>query len=578
MRNKKIMCLALALTMLFQPAETSTMTSAASTTDQIETLPEDPGAYRLGQNDYSFSTYDSSSNNTSDGVYDFSKRLTSKKASQSVSPFTNKTYTHADAFDGMNIYNGVDVSYYNTSMDWVKAKAAGIDFAIIRVGYRGYGSTGKLCADSKFEEHITGAIAAGIKVGIYYFTEAISEAEAIEEANYAIAQANKYDVTMPIVIDWEYPPVNTAAADKYAGGRMYDAHQTKEQTTANVKAFCDTVITAGYTPMIYANRSDLLTKMDGMTLGESYPVWYARYNTQASTTSLPYEGKYVMWQYSSDGVIDGSSKGRDDVNFWYTKGTIDNPGFTCTGSSITATKKEPTSLNEPEDVATTTYSKKIKLSWGQVSNAGGYQIYRKDSYNGSFKKIKTITSGTTTRYTSSGLSKNHEYYYKVRAYVKTSAGTIYSDYATLTAATSSKKQAAIAKKALKLRKTPAKKGKKLITVKAGTSMTYSGVTYLKNGKKFLHVQYVTTRKIYDGYLPTTASLKKYTCGTSTAESLNLRKTAGVTGKLLAKIPNGTVLAIMGSKKVKGTTWYKTVYSGKKGKNYTGYVASNYIDK
>ena len=84
------------------------------------------------------------------------KYLSYKGSSQSVSPLTNSTYTHADAFDGMYIFNGIDVSYHNGTIDWNAVAATGIDYAILRVGYRGYGSTGNLCADVKFDEYIQG--------------------------------------------------------------------------------------------------------------------------------------------------------------------------------------------------------------------------------------------------------------------------------------------------------------------------------------------------------------------------------------------------------------------------------------
>lgn len=490
----------------------------------------------------------------------------------SVSPFTGTTYTHSSVFEGMNIYHGIDVSKHQGEIDWTKVKAAGVDFAIVRMGYRGY-ANGSLATDMRFKENVQNALDAGLKVGVYFFTEAISVDEAIAEAQYVINAISSYNITMPVAIDWES---NAAASD---GGRKITAGLTKEQNTIICSAFCDIVKSSGYTPMVYANKSDFTNRLDGATLAQKYELWLARYNNIAE-----FDNPYTFWQYSAGsatnkGSVDGIS-GNVDLNFWYTSGTIDNPTFThsATNSAITPTptpKPEDATVGDVENLTVSSAAKSITLSWDQAEDATGYEIRRKDTYNGSYKKVKTIKEGETTSWKNTKLSKKHEYYYKVRAYRETADEKIYSDYVKLTAATKPSDQIAIAQKTLKLTKKPAKNGKKLITVSKGTSLHYLGQTYLKNGKKFLHVQYITTNQIYDGYLPVKSSLKYYTRGTTTAQ-LNLRKAAGINGKLLTSIPKNTPIAIMGKKKVKGTIWYKTSYSGVKGMIYNGYVSSDYV--
>lgn len=499
------------------------------------------------------------------------RRSSLKKGSTSVSPFTGATYTHADAFDGMNIFHGIDVSYHQGTIDWTKVKAAGIDFAIIRMGYRGY-SAGTLYTDTKFTQNMQGAIAAGLKVGVYFFTEAVSTDEAIAEANYVANAISSYNITMPVAIDWES---NAAASD---GGRKITAGLTKAQNTIICSTFCDVIKTYGYTPMVYANKSDFTNRLDGAALGEKYEIWLARYNTKAD-----YNNTYTFWQYSAGsaankGSVDGIS-GNVDLNFWYTSGTVENPSFThgASSSAIATPEPEPDEVDDVTQLSASSASKSITLSWRKVKGATGYEISRKDAYNGSYKKVKTISDGETVCWKNSGLSKKHEYYYRVRAYIKISSGNIYSSYSTITAATKPSSQVGIAKKALTLTKKPAKNSGKLVKVPAGSSLEYAGLTYLKNGKKFLHVRFFTATKIYDGYLPANTSLKYYPQGNTTAR-LNLRKTPGTTGKLLTSIPKDTPLAVLGSKKVAGITWYKTSYSGKKGKIYNGYVSSSYIKK
>lgn len=558
-----------------QKSKTST-NEQTNSTEQATSLPEqmkeDPEAYCQGNASEiralqsSSSTEETSQENSLSSI---TRQSSLKKGSTSVSPFTGATYTHADAFDGMNIYHGIDVSYHQGSIDWAKVKAAGVDFAIIRMGYRGY-SAGTLYTDIKFTENMQGAIDAGLKVGVYFFTEAITTDEAVAEAQYVANAISSYNITMPVAIDWES---NAAASN---GGRKIAAGLTKSQNTIICTAFCDVIKSYGYTPMVYANKSDFTNLLDGAALGEKYEIWLARYNTQAG-----YDNPYTFWQYSAGsatnkGTVNGIT-GNVDLNFWYTSGTIDDPTFTHSATGGAVSSPEPDTVDNVKNLSSVSASKSISLTWNKVKNATGYEIYRKDTYNGSYKKVKTITDGNTTSWKNTGLSKKHEYYYKVRAYIKVSDGNIYSGYSQITAATKPSSQVGIAKKSLKLTKTPSKNGKKLITVSTGTPLEYVGQAHLKNGKKFLHVRYITTSKTYDGYLPTNASLKYYPQGTTTA-LLNLRKTAGIKGKLLASIPKSTPLAIMGSKKVAGITWYKTTFSTKKGKIYTGYVSGSYIKK
>ena len=133
---------------------------------------------------------------------------------------------------------GVDVSYYQGEIDWEKVKASGIEFAIIRLGYRGYGEEGKLAEDKMAYQNIEGALEAGLKVGIYFFSQAITVEEAVEEAEFVLKRIEKYDITMPIVYDWEYisEEARTAKMDRRTLTECY-------------KAFCEKITEAGYTPM-----------------------------------------------------------------------------------------------------------------------------------------------------------------------------------------------------------------------------------------------------------------------------------------------------------------------------------------
>lgn len=211
---------------------------------------------------------------------------------------------------------GIDVSTYQGTIDWKKVKENGVDFAMVRAGIRGYGISsdgidGKLVQDARYTENMNGAISNNIEVGVYFFTQAINEQEAIEEANFTLSLIKKYKITYPIAIDTEESshPNKLGRADKL----------TVEQRTKVVKAFCETIEKAGYEPMIYANKWWLKDNLD-MSKLSSYSIWLAHYTgaTQDDPLAKPsdYEGKYIMWQYTDKGTVDGII-GNVDMNVGY---------------------------------------------------------------------------------------------------------------------------------------------------------------------------------------------------------------------------------------------------------------------
>ena len=193
---------------------------------------------------------------------------------------------------------GIDVSKWNGTIDWNAVANAGIDFAIIRVGYRGY-SAGTLVEDPYFKQNIAGATKAGIKVGIYFFTQAITEAEAVEEASMAISLVAGYQLQLPIYFDTEDVDGN-GRADK----------MSVVARTSITKAFCETVKNAGYVPGVYASTSWYNNQLNASELA-GYDIWVAHYANVCG-----FKGRYHMWQYTSSGSVPGI-KGRVDVNIRY---------------------------------------------------------------------------------------------------------------------------------------------------------------------------------------------------------------------------------------------------------------------
>lgn len=204
------------------------------------------------------------------------------------------------AEDGSTVTSkmGIDVSSFQKEIDWKKVKEAGVDFAIIRCAFRGYGS-GKIVDDPYFYKNIEGALANDIEVGVYFFTEAINIEEAVEEAEYTLDMIKDYNVTCPVVIDIE------AVSDEARTDEMTGAERTD-----CVIAFCDRIAQEGYTPMIYANTRYFIKTLEISRL-EAYEKWFALYD---DTLYFPYE--ISLWQYSASGTIDGIKGAVDlDISF-----------------------------------------------------------------------------------------------------------------------------------------------------------------------------------------------------------------------------------------------------------------------
>ena len=190
---------------------------------------------------------------------------------------------------------GIDVSKWNGSIDWNKVKNSGINYVIIRCGYRG-STTGALIEDPTFRKNIKGATAAGLKVGIYFFTQATNEVEAVEEASMTLSLISGYKISYPVFLDVEG-----------SGGRG-DAIDAATRTKV-INAYCQTIRNSGYTPGVYANKTWLEKRFSPSAI--SAKIWLAQYATKPS-----YGGGYQMWQYTSKGKVNGIG-GNVDMNLSY---------------------------------------------------------------------------------------------------------------------------------------------------------------------------------------------------------------------------------------------------------------------
>lgn len=205
---------------------------------------------------------------------------------------------HTEQLNPENASFGIDVSKWQGEINWAEVAAGGVEFVIIRCGYRG-SSSGCLVVDPYFIENIEGAKAAGLDVGVYFFTQAVNEVEAVEEASMVVSLCENYDLDYPVFIDTEG-----------AGGNGRADGLDAETRTRVCEAFCETVQSAGYHAGVYASRNWYYNQLEDERLS-TYVLWVAEYREEPL-----YTGNYSLWQYTSSGSVSGINT-RVDLNISY---------------------------------------------------------------------------------------------------------------------------------------------------------------------------------------------------------------------------------------------------------------------
>lgn len=212
------------------------------------------------------------------------------------SAYSPENFTYDGAFltcDAGDFLVGIDVSHHQKEIDWTAVKNAGVDFVMVRLGYRALAESGELYEDRYVYQNLQGARDAGLLVGAYFYSQAVSTDEAVEEALYALTILNGFSLDLPLAFDWEMEKRN--------------AQVSRRTATACAYAFCNAVEQAGYEPMIYFNTHQALELVDMSYLTE-YPWWLAKYNTEGTFVC-----RFDMWQYSCTGSVDGIN-GNVDLN------------------------------------------------------------------------------------------------------------------------------------------------------------------------------------------------------------------------------------------------------------------------
>ena len=501
------------------------------------------------------------------------------------------------------IEKGIDVSKWNGSINWKSVKASGIDYVIIRAGY------GTSTVDTQFKTYIEGAINAGLKIGVYWFSYATSPEKAVIEAQKCLETISPYknSISYPVFFDYEYDSVNYA--------KKNGINVTKDLATNMANSFINTVKSQGYSTGIYTNK-DFSSTYFTNDLINSNNLWVAQYNS-TNTFGKPYS----MWQYSEKGSVPGIS-GYVDLNYTFlntfgsNSASADIPSSSVekgvasvnlnfrngpsTSSSVITTIPMNTSFDVIDKSISGWYKIEYKGVTGYVSsayvalNSGNIEddnvekpstsseegittanVNFRNSASTSSSIIATIPKDTTIKI----LDKSTSGWYKIE--YKGVTGYVSSEYVTLngnstndsTSTPSTSTQKGVTTANLNLRKSASTSSSIVATIPKNTTIeivdkSTSGWYKVKYNN---NTGYVSSSYVNINGNSTDDSTSKPSTSTEkgvTTANLNLRKSASTSSSIIATIPKGTTVEIV-DKSTSG--WYKVKYN-----NNTGYVSSSYV--
>lgn len=446
--------------------------------------------------------------------------------------FDETLVVHGAEQNGKKAVYGIDVSYHQGRIDWKKVKAAGIEFAFIRLGGSSL-SDGVPYLDSMYSYNVREARAAGVKIGVYFFSQATNSEEVKREVDFIAANLNGLQLDLPVVYDAERCPLSNQQK-----GYFQAADLSKEQWTNLTIEFCEGVRAMGYEPMFYSGISEIMTRIDYRTISSRYKMWIARYKYKGNTTphqlitaNYPYTGKYDFWQYSDHGRVDGINT-YVDLNIMYAsadsswKGTVYyNSRNVGSGSGLLASVS----------------GSNVNLKWNSAENATSYQIYRSENYQKSFQMIAEVES---TTYTDVNRVLNKEYYYYIvpcgtvdGGVKKGDSSSIIRTYCAGTAVGNLKVNASIS-----LRKEASTSVSSLVKLPKGATVTGYCETKGTDGNVWMKIRYKKGKTSYVGYVRASrltpvvskiSNLRKVSCSANTV-TLTWNKVSGATGYQIYK--------------------------------------------
>ena len=301
---------------------------------------------------------------------------------------------------------GVDVSKFQGTIDWAQAASSGVDFAMIRVGYRAQ-KTGVIYADTNAKYNMQEAQANGIKIGAYFFSTAVTTDEAVQEADWVADYISQYQITYPVAFNCE--------GFENADSRQYA--MTQSERTDMAIAFLNEIYNRGYTPMFYAAKNEMLgdAKWDTSRIEKTYKIWVSQYPSvpYPQTAQSDYTGTHAMWQYTNQGTVAGISKPVDvDIAYFGYEGTADAKSD-VTPETVSADAEALMNFSDVSETVTAKQSTNLRNIPSQGSDA---------------TVVATLQNGETatrTGVSSSGWSRvsyNGQTLYAVSSYLTTDLG------------------------------------------------------------------------------------------------------------------------------------------------------------
>lgn len=568
-------------------ADTSTITTSSTRSEVQEVVDEGNFDYTQLSNaeiDHIYSLY----GNDPETIRQLQKQSDSANP-YGVATLSSTTYTHASQFKNSTVMKGIDVSEWNGSINWSKVKSSGVTFAFIRAGGRYYGS-GAYFVDSKFAENVKNATAAGIDVGAYFYSQAINAAEAKQEAAYTLNIVSSYNLTLPIVMDYEY------AWEGGLTGRLYNAHLSKSAATTVINTFCSTVEASGYVGMLYASKSVITDDMNITSINNKYPIWNAQYNDSDTLT------------YTDNGLTSGKKytymvRGYHKLNAGTVYGAYSQE-YSCTATyaeAVTAsTDPEPPIFDTAPDMPTQAAiadrtSSSINVRWSKISGVTGYFVYKYNTSTGKYDRIARCIGDKSRSYNFTGLSPATTYKFGVRAYYEYNGVIMYSNRLEFSKCTKPRTFTS------SFKYTPLGSYRCLHWQKLSNVSGYIIYKYDIAHNKYTRVKKISSYKTTSCMLPALKSGFGYRIlayknvngsivygdiskapakasslsGTVIDSQVRLRAGAGTNKRIIRELARGSKVKISGCKYSGKNAWYKITYT-KGSKKYTGYVRSDFI--
>jgi GH25 family lysozyme M1 (1,4-beta-N-acetylmuramidase) len=552
---------------------------------------DDPGWYRAYRKQHAEGTEQALTESGTGGV---SIRSAYTKTRWKTASGTVSFYHDPEDTDGCEVIPVVDVSKYDGTADYKKLKKSGVSGVIIRCGYR-TSSTGAIYTDPYWIYNVKKATAAGLHVGVYFFSQAKTTSEARAEAEYTLkllrgesgrwypgdyvkertsgrSGTNCYGIDLPVFMDVEYVE---------GSGRLAGAKLSKTAQTRVAKAFCQTIKEGGYDAMVYASSNFFVNKLDGTALYEAgYPLWMARYYNYAyrSTSSVSASNLYRnrdavdYWQCSETARVSGINT-NVDLNFWYRPAS-----WTSGNTGIGKAVPSGVSVGKTNGLKVKSASKTgISLSWNPTENASGYRLYYSTSRSGSYRHADI--SGTS--YTLNGLKSDREYYFKVRAYREDNGKRVYGKTSGTAAASTSQTNSfhLVARGKANLRAGAGTEYRVRKSVKKGTRLQFVRWTSDRHGAAWAKVKYgssvlYVSKSTVKYATPKIRNLRSTSAGASSVR-LSWKKTSASYYKIYRStsrtsgfrcVKNTKAVSFKDTGRKTGVTYY---YKVRGAKNYSG---------